>query len=128
MHTAATWHEEYIMPLANAGVKYRHHRQWGRTPLITASFECSADSWLHLTAKGNNPSAAGADGEIALHTLCQRDIYQSTKALAKKPGVNTDAQQSSNGCTPLMLAAISNNSRTVEMLIEKSADMEAQNH
>jgi len=127
LHYAVTYREEYVMPLLEAGAKLDIADESGRTALIIACFECSEDVLLRLIEKSTNLAAVGNDGETALHILCQRDICEVTKTIVSKPGVNINAKQFNNGCTPLMLAAKANSPRTVQMLVEHKADVDAQN-
>lgn len=73
-----------------------------------------------LVARGFDPNAPDERGQPALMRALEADANEAALTLARLPGTNVDAQNPA-GETPLMMAAMKNNTAVCEALIERGA-------
>ena len=110
--------------LLRAGAKAHQENRYGITPIALACESGSAAIVERLLKAGVSANATGPLGETALHTCAYAGNTAGVRVLIAA-GASVDPGDNWRGQTPLMWAAAEGHPETMQVLIDKGADVNA---
>ncbi|XP_066957092.1 serine/threonine-protein phosphatase 6 regulatory ankyrin repeat subunit B-like [Macrobrachium rosenbergii] len=117
-------HHHLVAPLVSAGADANAKDSLGLTPLIHAARESHGKVLRELVKAGADINATASEKEMrnsVLHTCTMKSDEESVSFLLSQKGVNVSPQDDS-GYTPLHVAAVVNNVRIINLLVDAGAD------
>ena len=112
---------EEVQVLVDKGVDVNLRDQKKRTPLILAAYNGHTPVVEFLVGEGADVNAGDGDHQTALMYASKRSFNETAELLLEK-GAEVNTQSKKRGINALMLAAVADNAKLVQMLLDHGAD------